>query len=236
MTYIETFDLIALAWFLSMWGGYTWFAHWYGKRRDCIASELHRYRLNWMRNLLMREMRVPDTTIIANLERNVTFFASSSMLIIAGLLTVTASTDRAIEIVSELPFVTASSKLAWEIRLLTLVALFVFAFFKFTWALRQVGFCSVLVGSAPLPSKNYDKKDLELYAQGAARVLSLAGQQFNHGLRSYYFGLAMITWFISPWLFMLASTGVVMVLYIREFKSSALKALIKADIVRDGFD
>jgi uncharacterized membrane protein len=157
------------------------------------------------------------------------------MLIIAGLLTVTASTDRALEIASALPWVQSSSILAWELRLLSLVVLFVFAFFKFTWALRQVGFCSVLVGSAPLPSQHYSDEELEQYAQGAADVLSLAGQQFNHGLRSFYFGLAMLAWFINPWLFMLASLWVVVVLYLREFKSEALKALVKADIVREGF-
>jgi uncharacterized membrane protein len=113
--------------------------------------------------------------------------------------------------------------------------LFVFAFFKFTWALRQVGFCSVLVGSAPLPSQSYSDEELEQYARGAADVLSLAGQQFNHGLRSFYFGLAMLAWFINPWLFMLASFWVVVVLYFREFRSEALKALVKADIVREGF-
>jgi uncharacterized membrane protein len=235
MSDFDFLNVIALIWFLLLWGGYTWFADWYGQKTDCLASELHRYRLAWMRNLLMREMRVPDTTIIANLERNVSFFASSCMLIIAGLLTVTASTDRALEIVSALPWVQTSSTLAWELRLLSLVVLFVFAFFKFTWALRQVGFCSVLVGSAPLPSQSYSDEELEQYARGAADVLSLAGQQFNHGLRSFYFGLAMLAWFINPWLFMLASFWVVVVLYFREFRSEALKALVKADIVREGF-
>jgi uncharacterized membrane protein len=39
----------------------------------------------------------------------------------------------------------------------------------------------------------------------------MAANQFNFGLRSYYFGMTMLAWFVSPWLFMLMSAGVVCV-------------------------
>jgi uncharacterized membrane protein len=57
-------------------------------------------------------------------------------------------------------------------------------------------------------------------------VLSLAANQFNFGLRSYYFGMAMLTWFISPWLFMVVSVGVVLILYRREFHSDVLEVMV----------
>ena len=60
----------------------------------------------------------------------------------------------------------------------------------------------------------------------AAQVISLAAHQFNQGLRSYYFGLAMLAWFINPWLFMLTTTGVVLVLYRREFHSKVLQVMV----------
>ena len=64
------------------------------------------------------------------------------------------------------------------------------------------------------------------FASRAARVLSLAANQFNFGLRSYYFGMAMLTWFISPWLFMVVSVGVVLILYRREFHSDVLEVMV----------
>ena len=225
---IQLINLLALAWFIALWVGYTWFSVWLGRRRNCLAGELHQLRLLWMANLLRRDNRVPDTTIIANLERSVTFFASSTMLIIAGLLTVLASTDRVMAITSALPWVQEDSLLAWELKLMSLVVLFVFAFFKFSWSLRQVGFCSVLAGAAPMPEDEVSEVRRLQYAEGAAEVLSLAGYQFNLGLRSYYFGLAMLAWFINPWVFMLASLGVVVVLYSREFHSNTLTALLKS--------
>tara|TARA_B100000446_G_scaffold46105_2_gene42132 strand:- start:27579 stop:27797 length:219 start_codon:yes stop_codon:yes gene_type:complete len=61
------------------------------KKTECIASVMHRLRMDWMQQLLHRDNRVSDASIIANLERNVSFMASTSILILAGLLTVIAS-------------------------------------------------------------------------------------------------------------------------------------------------
>ena len=64
------------------------------------------------------------------------------------------------------------------------------------------------------------------FAVRSAKVLSMAGNQFNYGLRSYYFGLATLAWFITPWLYMVATTIVVLVLYQREFHSKVLKTML----------
>ena len=60
-----------------------------------------------------------------------------------------------------------------------------------------------------------------------ARRISRAALAFNLGLRSYYFGLAFLIWFLNPWFFALATTWVVGVLYRREFKSNVLQALVR---------
>ena len=50
-------------------------------------------------------------------------------------------------------------------------------------------------------------------------------ETFNDGLRGYYFAFAAIGWFFSPILFMLATVGVVYILYQREFRSEVLDVL-----------
>ena len=57
-------------------------------------------------------------------------------------------------------------------------------------------------------------------------VVWLAIYNFNLGLRAYYFSLALLTWFVHPLLFVIASSWVVGVLYRREFRSRTLKALL----------
>ena len=53
----------------------------------------------------------------------------------------------------------------------------------------------------------------------------MAAETFNDGLRGYYFAFAAIGWFFSPTIFMLATVGVVYILYHREFRSEVLSAL-----------
>lgn len=175
--------------------------------------------------MLGRENRVADASLIANLERNVAFFASSTLIILAGILTVLGATDKAILIAAELPFSYPGSTVSWEIKLIMLLAIFVYAFFKFSWALRQYGFASVVIGCAPSVGSNTLVSSSQ-FADGAGKIISRAAYAFNLGLRSYYFGLAFLVWFVNPWFFIFTTALVVAVLYRREFHSNALKALI----------
>ena len=74
--------------------------------------------------------------------------------------------------------------------------------------------------------RNVGDQERKDFAVRTARVISLAANQFNLGLRSYYFGLAMLAWFINPWFFMLITAGVVLVLYRREFHSAVLEVMV----------
>ena len=137
------------------------------------------------------------------------------------------STDRAVSILADLPFVQPASRGMSELKLLGLAVVFVYAFFTFSWCMRQYNFAAVLVGSAPMMGERHvTEQERKAFAERAARVVSLAANQFNFGLRSYYFGLAMLAWFINPWFFMLVTGGVVLVLYRREFHSDVLDVMV----------
>ncbi len=219
-------DVVALLAFVLMWGGYALVASRLAKSRPCLSNTLDLYREDWMRRVLLRDNRIADTSVLGNLERNGAFFASSSLLIIAGLLTALGYTEEAMAAFSELPLINQSSRLLWELKLVVLLLIFVYAFFKFTWAMRQYNFASVLVGSAPLPSEDkVNTATREAFAYSATQVINLAGDTFNYGLRAYYFALAVLSWFIHPLLFVCVSAMVVGILYNREFRSSALSAM-----------
>ncbi len=198
--------LLAALWFLFCWVGYTRYATWKGRDTACLASVLHLYREDWMRRLLLRDNRIADASVIGNLERNASFFASSTLIILAGILTLLGSTDRAVSVLADLPFVEEASRGLSELKLLCLAVVFVYAFFTFSWCMRQYNFAAILVGSAPMiGERNVGELERKSFAERAARVISLAANQFNFGLRSYYFGLAMLAWFINSWFFMLVT-------------------------------
>ena len=217
-------DFIAVIWFFGLWVGYTLFAKHRAKSVSCLSFELRRKRNDWMQNMLLRDNKMADVGLISTLERNVTFFASSTLLILAGLLTAMASADKLSVMLTNLVPWASYSEGAIQLKLLLLTFIFVFAFFQFTWSLRQYGFCGVLIGAAP-DGRAMAAEEQQLYSNRAAKVIDQAGHSFNYGLRAIYFSLSALAWFIDPILFMVASLLVMLVMKQREFHSKVLKAL-----------
>lgn len=185
-----------------------------------------------MRRLLSREVRVSDAALLANLERNVNFFASSCVLILAGLLTALTITDEVHTLINDVTFTATSTLALVELKLVTLICIFIYAFFTFTWSLRQYGFASVLVGAAPTPDeKNVIASERRSFAIYAAKVIDQASHSYNYGLRSFYFSMATITWFVGPVVFMVVTAFTIGVLFEREFLSKSLKALKEVENV-----
>jgi uncharacterized membrane protein len=222
------FELLPLIFFFSVWIGYVHTAQYLAKSRNALSGALHNYRYEWMLKVITRDNRVADAAIVSNLERNAAFFASTSIIILAGLVTALGTVDQLESFLAEADIPFHYELKHWHFKLLIMIGIFAYAFFKFSWCLRQYGFCSVMIGAAPLaddPSVSAGRK--EAFASSAAKVIDNAGKHFNLGLRGYYFGMAFLTWFISVPLFVAITLLVVAVLYYREFHSSTLKALVR---------
>ena len=127
-------DVVAVLWFIALWVGYTLFAKRKARTVSCLSFELRRKRTDWMRQMLTRDNKMADVGLISTLERNVTFFASSTLLILAGLLTAMASAEKLSLMLSNLVPWASYSESAVQLKLLLLAFIFVFAFFQFTWA------------------------------------------------------------------------------------------------------
>jgi uncharacterized membrane protein len=225
---ITWIDLVALLFLVTTWVGYTIFASWRGKHVPSLHSRMDGFRREWMARMIERDNRMVDVNIVRNLTRSSQFFASTTMLILGALIALMGYVQQALDVVSELPFTVQASQRLLEIKILLLVMIFAYAFFKFSWAIRQLGFCSTLVGAAP----KQPKENTEQYAphiNRIARITSYAGVNFNSGLRAYYFALAALAWFLHPWLMMVATGWVVYILYHREFASKTLRALVDED-------
>ena len=214
-------DIIGLLWFVALWIGYTVYTDRGTPREHSLRHSMHRNRYLWMTQILKRDNRIMDTQILGQLGHGASFFASTTLLILVGLFTLLGSLDETVLALHRIPFAGKVTLLQWEVKLLALIVIFVHAFFKFTWALRQFNYCGVLIGAAPLQKDGPDEE----WVRRTAWLSTLASKDFNQGLRAYYFGLSVIAWFVSGWLFMFASALVVFVLYWREYYSEALRTL-----------
>ncbi len=220
---------LAFLYFLVIWIGYTLYVKHRAKNTVCLASVLHDYRIAWMRNIISHENRIADFALLDNLMRSVNFFASTTIFLLAGLVTIFYSADNIVEIFSHYSFIAQTTTEEVQFKLLVLIVIFIFAFFRFTWAMRQYSFIAVLLGAAPHSPKDKALSEEQAeFVTDIAKITDLAGHEYNYGLRAYYFAMATIAWFINSWIFMLACTFVVMILYRREFKSRTLYALAKS--------
>ena len=220
---LTALDWISLAIFFASWAGYAWFSeHSRGGAGGLIGTS-QKYRLQWAYRMLEREVRVMDSTLIGNLMTSVSFYANTTIYIIAGLVAALGASDKLLSFTADLPFGGAGNRELLEIKLMLVLASFVFAYFKFTWSLRQFNLLSILVGAAPFGKAG--EPGLDVYAQRVAGANNLAGDDFNRGIRAYYFGLAASGWLLNPVLLGLLSIVVLVVLFRRDYRSPALHIL-----------
>ena len=178
-------DWVALALFFPAWAGYAIFAKRRVGKQPSLLATTNRVRRQWMLQTTYREVRVVDGVVIQNLSTSPSFFASTTILIIGGLLAVLGTADKASELVRELPFAARTSALVFDLKLLLLLAIFVYAFFRFTWSMRQYTFGALLVAAAP-EAKLFERANLsrEAFADKAGRIVGMAAETFNDGLRA----------------------------------------------------
>lgn len=224
---LKIMDAIALLLFLSFWAGYVAFAKKMAKKTRTLSSVLRYHRVGWMRRFSERENRIGDAALLANQQRMVSFFASTTLLILAGVLGALTASDGLAAMLANLPYRESATSAELQLKLLVLALVFIYAFFKFTWSMRQFGFFDVVMGAAPMQEETKsDPKASQNFSHYAAKLNDLAGHDFNHGLRAYYFAMALLAWLLGAFPFMAATILVVFILYRREFHSKALDTLL----------
>jgi len=219
-------DVLALLLFAALWTGYQWYTDYSATARPRLGREMQRHMREWVVRMVERDNRMVDINVLRNLTNSSQFFASTTMLILGALVALMGYTERAASVMAELPFTQQVSQQLWEVKVLVLLLVFVYGFFKFSWSIRQFGFCSILVGATKKPPS--DAAQYLPQIERIAVVVSYANRNFNHGLRAYYFGVAALSWFLHPALMIAVTLGVIYVLHQREFRSHTLEVLREA--------
>ncbi len=100
------------------------------------------------------------------------FYASTTIYIIAGLLAVAGALDKIMVFTEDLPFARNTSRAIVEAKLCLLIGVCIYAYFKFTRALRQFNFLQVLLGAAPQPKTSEAELDAYTSRLGMLNALS----------------------------------------------------------------
>ncbi len=218
-------DFLALLWFLSCWIVYSWVEH----NKPGLSRDVERWREKWALGLLKRDNRMVDIQAINALIGNVTFFASTTILILAGLFAMLGAVEQAVDIFSSQPFLQTTSPFSWMLKTGALLVIFVYAFFKFGWSIKQHTISAVVMAALPEPTQS-DTEEARQDSLRMAKLSSLGAKHYNDGIRAYYFALAAFSWYINAWFFMLATAWVMLVLFRREYRSRAHDFLTQKNI------
>lgn len=228
MIFSNPLDWIAFAWFVACWAGYSTYAKRAAFGGESLTACLYHYRVEWMKNMIRHPNRIPDVALLGNLSSMVNFLATTTLLILAGIVTMLSATEKVISVLQDHTFIVPATREEVQAKLLILAIIFMHAFFRLTWSMRQHTFCNIIMGSLPEMKEGEELTENHIQmAKYAAKISDRAGNEFNDGLRCYYFAVAALTWFLGPEVFMGMTAIVVGILYRREFRSRTLRFLRK---------
>ncbi len=221
---ISLVDIFAVLLFLLCWFSINWISnHYKNKEKNTLYSLSKNYRNQWMHNLLEQENRISDVALVGHLMRSTSFFASTSLLVLASLITVFGVIDQAMKVVDDIPFAMHVSASFWKIKLLLIIIIFIFVFFKLVWSIRQYNYTIIMIGAAPSAFETPEQKSS--CADKLGIVINRASRHFIDGMRGFEYALAALAWFIHPFVFIAATLLVTRVIYRREFSSRTLQAM-----------
>ena len=225
-----TLDGAAVIWFFAVILIYRFVAEWGPYEGQSIAGLIQAQRQAWMRNMAMRENRVLDSVVLQSLSQGNAFFASTSVIVIGGLSAIMGSGEKIQGLLERLPLVYKSSPELWEMKVMLLIAIFVFGFFKFAWAFRLSHYTGIMIGSTPILDAEHERDATnvavcEAHAVRTAALIGYAAEHANSGLRAFYYAIAGMAWFFHPVAFIIATTWVVAILIRRDFFSRSRRAI-----------
>lgn len=182
--------------------------------RPSLSLIMSEHRRRWVANALMRDTPV-DAILTSNLMGSISFFASTTMLLIIALFTAFGQFGVIGAALGDLRFGPLPGPHELEAQLFALLALLTAAFFSFTLSLRQFNHFCILLGAA----RHGSEDQAEIIA--IAAVNTIAARNFNQGIRAYYFIIAGVAWFWSPYVAIAATLVIAALLMYREFYSPA---------------
>jgi uncharacterized membrane protein len=186
---------IAVSWFVIGWR----IEHPNAKRLSVTVLMSERRR-DWMKVFVTRDPRIFDSQILNSLRQGTSFFASTCLLSIGGVLALAGNTEPLRGVAAEVSDM-ATPVLVFQLKL-GLVALFL---------------------------TNADPEDPSAFprAAQAAELNIRAAINFNQGLRAMYFALGALAWLLGPIALMIATVAVVWIVWSREFASGSRSILLQ---------
>jgi uncharacterized membrane protein len=164
-------------------------------------------RTAWVENIMGTGKDILAVQTLRNSTMAATFLASTAVLLIIGVLSLSGQADKLESTWHTLNLLGARHSELYMGKLLLLLIDLVFAFFSFSMSIRIYNHVGFMI-NVPLAANHKPISPAHV-----AVHLNRAGRFYSLGMRAYYFSVPLLFWIFGP-LFMLAATVVlILVLY-----------------------
>lgn len=228
---MTTLDIIAAVYFIFCWFGFSIFLQ-YGlsSKRPSLSDAMDKHRKTWFITASHRELRMIDTSIVAGLQSGVAFFASSTILAIGGCIAALGAADKITSVFSDIPITQDTTILAIEFKILGLIFVLGYSFFKFGWSYRLFNYCGILLGAMPAKRTEKNTDTADSYAKKAGEMNVLAARHFTAGMRGIFLSVGYLGWFIGP-KFLIITTTLILFVFVRRQYFSAARDAARGDLI-----
>ncbi|SFG80447.1 Uncharacterized membrane protein [Palleronia marisminoris] len=214
LLHLSPLDLVAVLLLLVGWQALSFWIEREDAAKPSVTVLMMTERREWMVQMVTRQPRIFDATILSTLRQGTTFFASTVVIAIGGVLAVIGNAEQIGGVAEELG--AHATPVIYQVKLGFVALLLTESFLKFVWSNRLFGYCAVVM--AAVPNDPDDPEALPRAARAAELNIRAAGN-FNRGLRGLYVALAALAWLMGAVALILASLAVFWVIWSREYQS-----------------
>jgi uncharacterized membrane protein len=164
-------------------------------------------RTAWVERIMKNEDGILAVQTLRNSTMAATFLASTAVLLIIGVLTLSEQGDKLGSGWHSLNVIGATQPGLWITKLLMLMLDLFVAFFSFSMSIRVFNHVGYMIN---VPKAAGHKS---ISPRHVAVHLNRAGRFYSLGMRAYYFLVPLVFWLFGPHFMLLATVGLIFVLY-----------------------
>ncbi|MEW5888911.1 MAG: DUF599 domain-containing protein [Pseudomonadota bacterium] len=164
-------------------------------------------RRAWVQGVITHNRDILAVQTLRNSMMAAIFLASTSVLLIIGVLTLSGQGDKLGSAWHALNIIGATSTELWQTKLILLLFDLLVAFFSFAMAIRLFNHVGYLINAAA------DGAGFRANPEFVAIHLNRAGDYYSIGMRAYYFTVPLMFWLFGPHFLLAATVGLVVLLY-----------------------
>jgi uncharacterized membrane protein len=172
-----------------------------------IQAINHAARASWVEYVMANNSKdILAVQTLRNSTMAATFLASTAILLIIGVLNLSQHGEAFSNVLSTINPQEMPGGYLWSIKLLPLMIAFFWSFFCFTLAVRMFNHVGYLINSV-------NGGRLAITPLYVSTILNRGGSYYSLGMRSYYMSVPLVFWLFGPGYIVLASIGLITVLY-----------------------